>query len=166
MQSVVGVQCGTCYGEVARFAIDADIFQLVDQGNVEGECVEPHAANTREELALLGVVLLMRVAVGARDLWTLGKTTKPGLANPLVVALVRPVRCEPKTHSLLVVEVAQSIPLSFPSEVEGDAVARKLSIFAHPPPQRVATQRNLQFLDRVFGHAKTDPCLDQTTCLS
>ena len=45
MQSFVGVAGGALDGQVARLAVDVHVFQLVDQGDVVGECVEPHAAD-------------------------------------------------------------------------------------------------------------------------
>ena len=85
-------------GEVARFPVDACILQLVYQGDVKRECIEPHPTNAGQILGLFGVVLFMDVAVHPSELPAPAKAPIILLARALVVALVRSVRPEPNAH--------------------------------------------------------------------
>lgn len=78
-------------GQVARAAVDGCVLKLVDQGDVEGERIEPHAADAGQVLGLLRVVLLMRVQVNASELLAPSPAAILLLAGSLVVSLVRPV---------------------------------------------------------------------------
>jgi len=85
-------------------------------------------------LLLLGVILLMGVTVYANELRAPGQTAILLLALPLVIALVRPIRREPKANSLALVEVTEVSKRAEALEVEGYAVARKLTILIQLNP--------------------------------
>ena len=79
-------------GEVARFPVDACIFQLVDQVTLNVNVSNPIPLTLGRYLFFFCVVLFTDVAVHPSELPAPAKAPILQLARALVVALVRSVR--------------------------------------------------------------------------